>query len=269
MDPKKSIQPVIEASLISMTAIEKSIAHYFLTNYPVDISAETLSKKLFVSQSSLTRFAKKCGFEGYREFVYEYQKYQQHHEEQFSLFHHNLTKRVLADYDEILSKTYALVDEKQIQLISKWIEAADRVYFYGQGSSGQVAQEMKMRFMRLGVICEAVTDSHMLRWMENLIDDNCLVIALSISGKSTEVLAALEKAHDCGAKTVILTTQKMEHSLYDEILLVASSLHLSYGNRISPQFPLLVMADLLYAYFMSSNPSAKEANFKRTIIRNE
>ena len=35
------------------------------------LSQEEVAGKLFVSEASLSRFAKKCGFRGYREFIYQ------------------------------------------------------------------------------------------------------------------------------------------------------------------------------------------------------
>ena len=36
----------------------------------------------------------------------------------------------------------------------------------------------------------------------------------------------------------------------DELVLVAVKKHLAQGNNISPQFPVLVMMDIFYAYYM-------------------
>lgn len=270
MEIKYKILPIIESSLDGMTHLEKEIAHYFLYDSPKGLTAEAVAKKLHVSKASLTRFAQKCGFKGYREFAFEYQRYKEESEGQFSTIHQGLTKRVLSDYDEILAKTYSLVDEEQILRISRRLEEAKRVYFYGQGLSSLVSQEMKIRFMRLGLICEAVTDDHMLQWMDNLIDSECLVIGQSISGKTLAVMEALKKAQKKGAYTILMSTQKLEKDdVADEVLLVASAKNLSYGNRISPQFPLLLMVDLLYANFMANNQIEKEKRFKRTIIKIE
>lgn len=270
MTVQHHILPLIEAHYENMTHLEQGIADYFLTNFPSQVAAAHLTKELHVSHASLTRFAQKCGFAGYREFSYENLRHLQEQDKQFASLHHGLTKRVLSDYDEMLSKTYALVDEAQIERISQRLETARQVYFYGQGSSGMVAQEMKLRFMRLGLTCEAVTDDHMLKWMDNLLDPNCLVIGHSLSGKTSSVMEALKKAHEKGAHTVLMTTQDLdEMGFIDEVLLVASARNLSYGNRISPQFPLLIAADLLYAYFMANNKEEKEERFKRTIINNQ
>ncbi|RRD32717.1 MurR/RpiR family transcriptional regulator [Streptococcus minor] len=267
MKTKQIILPIIESSIDSMTQLEKEIAHYFLYEDPADLTTKAVTQVLHVSKASLTRFAQKCGFKGYREFAFEYQRYREQRERQFSTIHQGLTKKVLSDYDEILTKTYSLVDEAQILRISQRLEKAKRVYFYGKGLSSLVSQEMKIRFMRLGLICEAVTDGHMLQWMDNVIDSECLVIGQSISGKTLAVVEGLRKAKQKGAYTILMSTQKLEKDdIADEVLLVASAKNLSYGNRISPQFPLLLMVDLLYAHFMANNQNEKERRFNRTII---
>ena len=71
----KSIVPIIEVKYESFTQVEKSIADFFLTNREdVDLSAKSVSEQLFVSMAALSRFAKKCGFQGYREFIYSYKE---------------------------------------------------------------------------------------------------------------------------------------------------------------------------------------------------
>ena len=68
---QKSIIPHIESLYESFTPSEKSIADFFIHNTEEsDISSKALSKKLFVSEASISRFAKKCGFDGYRQFAF-------------------------------------------------------------------------------------------------------------------------------------------------------------------------------------------------------
>ena len=73
---EKMIAPILEAKYDSFTQSEKEIAEFFLRNKEkmVDFSIEELSKELFVSKASISRFVKKCGFKGYREFLYQYNK---------------------------------------------------------------------------------------------------------------------------------------------------------------------------------------------------
>lgn len=64
-----SLLPRIEANYHNFTNLEKTIADFFLNNTEkTDFSAKAISGKLFVSEASLSRFAKKIGYRGYREF---------------------------------------------------------------------------------------------------------------------------------------------------------------------------------------------------------
>ena len=65
--------------------------------------------------------------------------------------------------------------------VAELIDQADRVYFFGIGSSGLVAREMKLRFMRLGVVCEALTDQDGFR-TTSILDSSLFSHRFSLSG---------------------------------------------------------------------------------------
>lgn len=264
-DLRKSIVPIIESVYESFTASEKIAADYFISDAQVDedLSASSVAEKLHISQASLTRFSKKCGYTGYRQFRYEYTL---NITEQPNI-QRELTKKVIADYEEILNKTYSLINEEQLEKVIEMMIKAEKVYFYGRGSSGLVAEEMKSRFMRLGLYCDALTDPDMIKMNSALVDESCLIIGLSISGGSEGLITGLEQAHKNKAQTILFTanSQKSMDDFCDEVVLVATSRNLSYGNRITPQFPLLVMVDIFYAYFLGSDFDSKGQIFSSTL----
>lgn len=148
MEYLKSVIPVIESNYVNFTTVERSIADFFIYNREqMDFSAKSVAGKLFVSEASLSRFAKKCGFRGYREFIYQY-------EENFVVRQDSMTgntRTVLNAYQELLNKTYNLVNEKQIERVCRYMAKAGRVFVCGTGSSGLAAREMELRFMRIGL----------------------------------------------------------------------------------------------------------------------
>lgn len=263
----KSVVPIIESFYETFTNSERTIADFFIENVNKleDFSAANISEKLHISEATLTRFSKKCGYSGYREFIYDYKS--NIVEESNENIHRQLTKNILVDYEEILKKTYSLIDEEQIEHIIKLFTNSKRVYFYGIGSSGLVAQEMKSRFMRLGLICDAFIDADMIKMNSALLDENCLVIALSISSDSITILSALEQANQNKATTVLFTANKTPifNDICDEIVSVATTKNLNFGNRISPQFPLLVLIDIFYAYFLNSDFDSRKRIFSSTL----
>lgn len=260
---KPDIATIIDLHFEELTELEQEIARYFLQPETIqdDLSSQQVTQKLHISQAALTRFAKKCGFTGYREFVFQYQ-HQASKPDTHSHKHSPLTKRVLRSYSIMREQTQDLIDEEQLERVAQLIEDAERVYFFGTGSSGLVAREMKLRFMRLGVVCEALTDQDGFAWTTSIMDENCLVLGFSLSGTTPSILDSLLDAKEMGAKTILFTSAPNKNSLaYTETVLVASHSQPSYIQRISAQLPMLILIDLIYAYFLEINRDSKEKIF--------
>ncbi len=257
--------PLLESVYPHFTPVEREVADFFIHNrdYSIDFSSKNIAKQLHVSEPSLTRFAQKCGYSGYRQFIFDYKE----SSKQKTRISRELTQRVLNDYEELLQKTYQLVNEELLFRVADLLIRSKRVYIYGQGSSGLVAQEMKLRFMRLGLICEAITDDHMMRMNHALIDESTLLIGISVSGQTETILKSLKLAKMNHAHTILLTANndKSFKEYCDEIILVAIKSTLSQGKIISPQFPLLIMIDIFYAYFLEDNRTEKERIFSSTL----
>lgn len=260
---KPDIATIIDLHFEELTELEQEIARYFLQVDTIvdDLSSQQVTQKLHVSQAALTRFAKKCGFTGYREFVFQYQ-HQANKQDTHSHKHSPLTKRVLRSYSIMREQTQDLIDEEQLERVAQLIDDAERVYFFGTGSSGLIAREMKLRFMRLGVVCEALIDRDGFAWTTSIMDEDCLVLGFSLSGTTQSVLDSLLDAKEMGAKTILFTSAPNKNSqAYTETVLVASHSQSSYIQRISAQLPMLILTDLIYAYFLEINRESKEKIF--------
>ena len=259
----RDIIPRIEAVYNSFTPLEKTIADYFIhTTDRSDLSSKQVAARLFVSEASLSRFAKKCGFHGYREFLFYYDQ----GPEPRPVVENGRSAQVLAMYQELLNKSCSLLDEGQMERLTRLFTEKKRVYVYGVGSSGVAAEEMKFRFMRIGVNIEAVTDLHLMKMNFVLLDQDCLVMGISISGRP-EITDGLRAAKQQGAATVLITTCKEEscNEFCDEVLLCAVQKNLSNGKAISPQFPVLIMVDVLFAHILSSDKFRREALHDSTL----
>ncbi|PZO95319.1 MurR/RpiR family transcriptional regulator [Streptococcus halichoeri] len=264
---QKELVPIIESNLNKMTATEKDVASYFLKNRKMDyLTTEYFCKQLHVSKATLTRFSQKCGYSGFREFLFQYKEMIKGQAE--VTIYKNWTQNVLSDYEEMLRKNYSVLDEARLERIQQLIESSSRIYFYAKGSSAFALNEMKVRFMRMGIMGEVMDDDDMILWNSLLVDESCLVIAASISGKTKTIIEALATAKRNGARTVLMTTRNFDdYDFCDELLLLASTQNLSYGNRISPQFPILLMTDCLFSYFLDSKE--RRSYYDQTIIHKE
>lgn len=244
--------------------VEKTIADFFIQNRKkIDFSAKNIAEQLFVSEASLSRFAKKCGFRGYREFIYQYEE--NFVEKQESI--RNNSRKVMNAYQELLNRTYNLIDETQIGRICNYLSQAQRVFVCGKGSSGLAASEMELRFMRIGVDIDSIQDSDMMRMQAVFQDKRSLVFGFSFSGVKEEVQYLLREAHKREAKTIMLTANNNPtlNEFCDEVVILPSLKYLNHGNVISPQFPILVMLDIIYSYYVERNKYEKEVLHDNTL----
>lgn len=267
----KSIIPIIEANYEKYTETERYIADYFLKQArPERLSAELVSKELSVSVASLSRFAKKCGFGGYREFTYEFRNSYV----EKSAVEQQQSRLVLDTYQNLLNKIYSLLDEGQIHRIVTELKWARRVFVCGRGSSGLAAEEMATRFRWIGIDMTALRDNENMRMQSVFLNRHDLMIGLSLSGTKSEILYMLDRGFRQGARTMLITGKNRQtyEDFCNEVLLVPSLQHLNHGNLISPQFPLLLMIDILYAAYVNDDRMRIEKiqrEVQRTLRGNE
>ncbi len=260
----RSVIPMIESNYNNLTPAEKNIADFFIHNQEkMDFSGQNIARLLYTSKPTLSRFAKKLGYHGYREFIYQY-------EETFVEKKENITgntRMVLNVYQELLNKTYNLVDEAQISRIADYLNKEEKVLVCGCGSSGFASKEFELRFMRTGLDVDSLTDPDMIRMSSVFQNKRSLVLGFSLSAKRKEVLYLLEEAHKKGAKTVLFTANNSEafESYCTEIVLLPSLKHLNHGNLISPQFPILVILDILYSCYVEQNKHMREGLHNNTL----
>ena len=246
----------IEAAQSDMTQVEHTIANYFLNNEELtDFSSKRISALLYVSEATLSRFA-------YEKDLKE-EKNGTVSEKDISLF----TKKVQSSYQKLLQENFKLLDENQIRRIAGLLNVSRRVFVYGMGSSGNVAEEFQLRFMRIGLDVTAVTDSQMIQMSAALVEERMLVIAISLSGTTREIVESIRIAKSRNAKVIFITANPAPETAArcDEVLRVAYLKNLDTGTKISPQFSILVMIDILYSYYFANDSYFKAQKYKETL----
>ncbi len=265
---KKNIQKVLP----ELTSAERSVAEYFLkTDTVADFSSKKISRELFVSEATLSRFAQKCGFKGYREFIYSYETSLQleqalkvSDEEQDIP---TIAKKVEASYYSLLRESFVNIDTDALMRVANLLNGADRVKVLGLGSSGFAAREFQMRFMRVGLDVEAITETQIMQMTASLSSPKTLMIGFSLSGRSKVVTESLAVARSNGARTVLFSAGDKDQfaASCDEFVPLSSMKNLDTGMRISPQFPILVMMDILYSYYFANDSWLKAQKIRATL----
>lgn len=250
----------------TLTSVERTVADYFLKNErEMEFSSKNISNVLHVSEATLSRFAKKCGYKGYREFIFDYEKELKIEMQEQGVS--ALTRKVRKTYERLMEESFQLLDERKVEKAAVLMSTHSRVLVCGMGSSGYAAREFQLRFMRLGMDIQAMTDSQMIQMSGALMNEQTLLIAITLSGKTTEILEVVRAAREKGAKVILITASKDTALLSrcDLVFPVASTKNLDAGILISPQFPILVLVDVLYTYYFEHDPQTKLRNYYETL----
>ena len=83
--------------------------------------------------------------------------------------------------------------------------AARRIDFYALGNYSVVAQDAQYKFLRFGVPTAAYTDTRLQMMAAGVLGKGDVVVAISGSGKITELLKAVDLALESGAQVIALS----------------------------------------------------------------
>jgi RpiR family carbohydrate utilization transcriptional regulator len=79
------------------------------------------------------------------------------------------------------------------------------VEFYGLGNSGITAADAQHKFFRFGISTVAYADTHIQMMAASVLGPDDVLVAISSSGRSRELLDAVEEATASGATVVAIT----------------------------------------------------------------
>ena len=248
----------------NLTKLEKKVCVYLLEDPDalIHYSITELSKISGVSISTIVRFSRKFGFEGFHDFklALAQEIYQNDNnvlagaiEKHDSI--ETIAKKFYSINIKALEQTMSLMDYDEISKSAKMIAKAKKVNFIGIAYSGIIASDAKYKFMRIGINCDAYTDSHTMVMMASIMDKDEVMFAISHSGNTNEIVNSLKIAKDVGAKTICIS-----HSLNSKIMNFADS-KLTYASTetkfqtgsVSTKIAQMFVIDLIYTEIVRSN----------------
>ncbi|MFS0762417.1 MurR/RpiR family transcriptional regulator [Peribacillus phoenicis] len=250
----------IECSMDKFTKTEEELAHYILQR-PEEVSQLTISqiaKKLHISPATITRFCQKLAFSGFNEFRHELKRFvdlRNTPKNMKNIKQVDYFAKLYQDHLGIIDNTFHITTYDNIQKAVSFLTKANKIHVYGIGSSGIAAQEFKSKFFRIGLTVEAITDPHQSMMDAALSNENSVVIGISISGTTKEVISAVKIAKKQGARILVFTGDKNSElsQLGDLSLLVTSKNSMHMGQNISPLLPLLLLFDLIYTELVAKD----------------
>jgi len=248
----------------NLTKLEKRLCEYLLNDPDAVIhhSITELASVSDVSIATIVRFSKKFGFEGFQDFklALAQEISQSDNNVLVGSFEKNdsietIAKKFYSINIKSLEQTMSLMDYNEISKSAEIIAKAKKVNFIGIGYSGILANDAKYKFMRIGINCDAYSDSHTMVMMSSIMDKDEVLFAVSHSGNTDEIVDSLKLAKEVGAKTICLS-----HSLNSKIMDYADS-KLTYASTetkfqtgsLSTKIAQIFIIDLIYTELVRSN----------------
>lgn len=192
---------------------ERKLADYVIDapREVLDLSMTEVAARAGVSQPTIARFCRALGFSGFREFRIR------------------LAQAVAADLpavyrdvgpDEPVPGVAAKVLDRTIGALLQvrnnlsndsvaqaidLLANASRIEFYGAGGSGIAAQDIQHKFFRLGMPSVAYSDPHTFLMSAALLGPGDVVVAISNTGRTRDIVDAARAALAGGAKVIAIT----------------------------------------------------------------
>jgi RpiR family carbohydrate utilization transcriptional regulator len=94
--------------------------------------------------------------------------------------------------------------EQAISLLA----GARRLEFYGLGSSGIVAADARHKFFRLGIVATAYADAHLHGMAATMLGQDDVVVAISSTGRTIDLISSVELALEAGARVIAITAPR-------------------------------------------------------------
>jgi DNA-binding MurR/RpiR family transcriptional regulator len=104
-----------------------------------------------------------------------------------------------------VEETAEQLDIAALRHVVEAIAGAGRVDVYGVGASAFVALDLQQKLHRIGRVCFAWSDTHIMLTSAAVLSPGDVAVGISHTGATTDTVEALREARDKGAVTVAIT----------------------------------------------------------------
>lgn len=203
----------ISRHLPSLKRSQEKVAKFVLAN-PAEVTGMRLSDiaaRTEVSEPSVIRFCVSVGCSGYQELKIELAK---------SLaFARSTSHSAISESDgasDVIAKVFdfnlsslnwvrSKLDEDQILRAVEVLAQANQIQFFGFGASGISAMDAQQKFPLFGTPCGAVVDGHQMVITAAMLQAGDVMVAISNTGTTREILQSCKLARERSAKVIGLT----------------------------------------------------------------
>jgi len=246
----------IRAIYQQLSKKEKAVADLIL-NHPEKIIHSTISEiasELKIADATVFRFCKRLGFKGYQAVKIALATEPTsplpdiHEEISENDDEGAIIKKVFKSNIRTLEDTAQMLDTSQFKEATKALISARKIDFYGSGGSGAIALDAHHKFLRTGLLSSCYNDSHLQMMSAAQLTSEDVVICISHSGTSKDIIEVLKVAKLKGVKTIGIThfADTPLSQLADISLLTISEETAFRSEALASRLAQLSIIDALY-----------------------
>jgi RpiR family carbohydrate utilization transcriptional regulator len=248
---------LIRSSLDLLRNSEKKVAKCVLGDPEAVVSASIteLAEKAGTSEPTVIRFCRRLGLGGYMELRLNLARDLPSANYIFANVSAadslaEIAGKILNAHREALSNTLNKLDLDDLEAAVCALQAARRIEFYGLGGSAIVARDAHHKFFRLGMPCVAYDDPHMQVMSAALLTPDDVVVVISHTGSTKDIIDSAKVARKAGAKIIgILGSENAPLSKVCDIALSVFSKEVAL--RLAPMTSRLVQLAVVDVLFVT------------------
>ena len=266
----KNVFTQLKASYGYMSRVERRIADLIIGSPErfVSLTMAQLSEQEHVSQGSINNFARKffaCGFSALKLQVAA--GLAQSEDSPLPDVQPQAVKTCMQTNIDtnrrFFEATAQLNDEDVLARTVQRIMRARRIDIYGVYHSGISARDLCFQLIGLGIPANYVEDTFMCAVSATTLDENALVFAISASGRTSEIIDAVQIAKENHAPVICLTTNPFSPlaKISDDVLLSARGEDLSSSvshTRMAQLFVIDSLTSYLQTILQQDDPANRD-----------
>ena len=147
-----------------------------------------------------------------------------------------------------------MVPEETVERIVELIHCSRRIELYAVGSSRMPGSELAKRLQTIGKAAFCYDDSTLMNISARQLTSDDLVLALSISGETSLIIAAATVAKSRGAALVSFTNlgSNTLSGMADENLYVNATNFVCSGIQVQSRVQLLMLCEYLFFRYIET-----------------
>lgn len=261
--PNRVFLEFIHSKLSGFTKSEKKIAEYILknSNDVLNATITELAERIATSDASIARFCKTLGCKGYQDFKIRLAKEILPKYKQMNIAIENsddpetICQKIFNNEIAALHETLEIMNVDNLKEAAARIKAANQIEIFGSGGSFIVGEDIKHKFLKIGIKCSVISDVDMQAMAASLLDKNDVVIGISHTGSTKSILNCLNIAKKNNAYIILLTaaTKSPMVKLANLVINVSGKETLFKSESSTARIAELVTMDTIFAILVADN----------------